>query len=137
MKLPSDKILELKICYYISNVVRNIIYVPLLLEQDLKKNVKNNDCSLYFFNEYYGSSYIDNNLLILAFNENIFHIKRNMKRKRENVNVTYLWHCRLGHISESRINKLYKEEFFDPNDYESLETYKSCLMGKMINTPFS
>ena len=60
-----------------------------------------------------------------------------MKRKRENMNVTYLWHCCLGHISESRINKLYKEKFFDPNDYESLETYKYCLMGKMTKTLFS
>ena len=59
-----------------------------------------------------------------------------MKRKREDVNITYILHYHLGHISESRINKLYKEEFFDPNDYESLETYKSCLMGKMIKTPF-
>ena len=93
---------------------------------------------LYFFsNKFYGSGYIDNNLLILILNKNIFHIEKNMKRKRENVNVTYLWHCCLGHISESRINKLYKEEFFDPNDYESLETYKSCLMGKMTKTLFS
>ena len=63
--------------------------------------------------------------------------KRKKKRKKEDVNVTYLWYCRLGHISESRINKLYKEEFFDPNDYESLGTYESCLMGKMTKTPFS
>ena len=53
------------------------------------------------------------------------------------MNVTYFWHCRLGHISESRINKLYKEEFFDLNNYESLETYKSCLVGNMTKTPFS
>ena len=59
-----------------------------------------------------------------------------MKRKRKDVNITYLWYCRLDHISESRINKLYKEEFFDPNDYESLETYKSCLLGKMTKTLF-
>ena len=60
-----------------------------------------------------------------------------MKKKRKNMNVTYLWHCHLGHISESKINKLYKEEFFDLNDYESLGTYKSCLIGKMIKTLFS
>ena len=66
-----------------------------------------NGCSIFFSNEFYGSGYIDNNLLILVLNKNIFRIERNMKRKRENVNVTYLWHCRLGHISESRINKLY------------------------------
>ena len=53
------------------------------------------------------------------------------------MNVTYLWHCRLGHISESRINKLYKEKFFDPYDYESFETCESYLMDKMTKTSFS
>ena len=53
------------------------------------------------------------------------------------MNNTLLWHCRLGHISETKINKLYKEEFFDPYDYESLDTYESCLMGKMTKTSFS
>ena len=53
------------------------------------------------------------------------------------MNVTYLWHYHLGHISESRINKLYKKKFFDPYDYQSFRTYKSCLIGKMIKTLFS
>ena len=53
------------------------------------------------------------------------------------MNNTLLWHCRLGHISETRINKLYKEEFFDPYDYESLGTYESYLIEKMTKTPFS
>ena len=69
-----------------------------------------NGCSIFFFNELYGNGYIDNNLLILVLNKNIFHIERNMKKKREDVNITYLWHCRLGYISESRINKLYKKK---------------------------
>ena len=30
--LPSSKILELRDCYYISNIVRNIIFIPLLLK---------------------------------------------------------------------------------------------------------
>ena len=53
------------------------------------------------------------------------------------MNITYLWHCHFGHISELRINKLYKEEFFDPYDYESLGTCEYCLMGKMTKTLFS
>ena len=32
LKLPFGKILELKDCYYMSKVIRNIIYVPLLLK---------------------------------------------------------------------------------------------------------
>ena len=137
LDLPSNKILELKDCYYIPKVIRNIISIPLLLKQSNEIKLMENGCSIFFSNEFYGSDYIDNNLLIFTLNENIFYIERNMKRKRENVNVTYLWHCRLGHIIESRINKLYKEEFFDPNDYESLKTYKSYLMGKMSKISFS
>ena len=53
------------------------------------------------------------------------------------MNIIYLWHCCLGHISELKINKLYKEEFFDLYDYESLRTCESCLIDKMIKTPFS
>ena len=96
-----------------------------------------NGCSIFFSNDFYGSGYIDNNLLIRALNENIFYIERNMKRKREDVNVTYLWHCRLDHINESRINKLYKDKFFDPYDYESYETCESYLMKKMTKTLFT
>ena len=58
------------------------------------------------------------------------------KKKREDVNVTYLWYCRLGHINESRINKLFKDKFFDPYDYESYRTCESYLIKKMIKTPF-
>ena len=67
----------------------------------------------------------------------IFFILKKYEKKREDVNITYLQHCRFDHISESRINKLYKEEFFDPYDYESFGTCESCLMGKMTKTLFS
>ena len=50
---------------------------------------------------------------------------------------TYLWHYRLGYINESRINKLYKEKFFNLYDFESYETCESCLIGKMTKSPFT
>ena len=82
LKLPLDKILELKICYYIPNVVRNIISIPLLLEQDFKIITKNNGCSNYFFNEYYENIFIDNGLMFLSLNDNVLYVE-NMKKKRE------------------------------------------------------
>ena len=90
LKLSSDKILKLKTCYYIPNIVKNIISIPLLMEQDFEINIKNNGCSKYFSNEYYGSTFIDKDLLFLSLNDNIFHIDNMKKRKREDVNVTYL-----------------------------------------------
>ena len=71
-------------------VIRNIIFKPLLLKQSYEIRLMGNGCSIFFSNGSYSSSYIDNNLLIHALNKNIFHIERNMKRKREDVNVTYL-----------------------------------------------
>ena len=135
LKLPSGKILELKDCYYMPKVIRNIISVPLLLKQGYTMNVMSIGCSISFSNDIICYGVFNNGLLTLSLNDNIFHIGN--KRKRDDVNNTLLWHCRLGHISETRINKLYKENFFDPYDYESLGTCESCLMGKMTKTPFS
>ena len=90
LKLPSNKILELKTCYYILNIVRNIISIPLLLEQSFEIKVKNNGCSIYFFNEYYESAFIDNGLLFLLLNDNVLHVKNMKKKNREDVNITYL-----------------------------------------------
>ena len=66
LKLPLKKVLKLKTCYYIPNIVRNIIFVLLLLEQDFKIITKNNGYSIYFFNKYYGSTFIFH-LMIMCF----------------------------------------------------------------------
>ena len=44
----------------------------------------------YVFKVSYGNGSVDNSLLILALNENIFHIDGNLKKKKENMNITYL-----------------------------------------------
>ena len=75
--------------------------------------------------------------MFLSLNDNVLHVDNMKKKKREDVNVTYLWHCRLGHINESRINKLYKDNFFYPYNYELYKTCESCLMKKMTKTLFT
>ena len=59
------------------------------------------------------------------------------KRKQDEVNSAYLQHCRLGYIHEGRIQKLLKDEYLDPFDYESYATCEPCLHEKMTNSPFS
>ena len=36
LKLPSNKILKLKDCYYMPNIVKNIISIPILLEHSFE-----------------------------------------------------------------------------------------------------
>ena len=64
----------------------------------------------------------------------------NIEAKRCKVNndsATYFWHCRLGHIGVKRMKKLHTDGILESLDYESLDAYEPCLMGKMTKTPFS
>jgi hypothetical protein len=49
---------------------------------------------------------------------------------------TFIWHCRLGHIIEKRIERLHKDGLLNSFDFESFDTCVSCLLGKMTKTPF-
>ena len=62
----------------------------------------------------------------------IFIILMLKDEKVYNDSVTYLWHCRLGHIGVKRMKKLHADGFL-----ESLDACEPCLMGKMTKTPFS
>ena len=41
-----------------------------------------------------------------------------------------LWHCRLGHISRGRIEKLVKNNILPPLELSDLEQYRECIKGK-------
>ena len=58
------------------------------------------------------------------------------KRSRDQINQKYLWHHRVGHIREDRINKFEKNGILDSFDSESYLAYESCLRKKMIKLSF-
>ena len=53
------------------------------------------------------------------------------------LNPTFIWHCRLGHINEKRIEILHKDGLLSSFDFESFDTCESCLLGKMTKAPFT
>ena len=78
LKLPSENILELENCYYMPKIIKNIISVSLLLQQDYEINEKSNSCSISFFSKILCHGIINNDLLILS-NDNIFYIDESKK----------------------------------------------------------
>nr|GEX81274.1 hypothetical protein [Tanacetum cinerariifolium] len=58
------------------------------------------------------------------------------KRAKHNLDSTYLWHCRLAHISKKRIEKLQQEGLLKSIDDESFDQCVSCLSGKMTRKSF-
>ena len=59
-----------------------------------------------------------------------------IKRPRDSLNDRYLWHLRLGHIAEDRVNKLKKFGLLSLLTFESYPVCESCLQGKMTKLPF-
>ena len=53
----------------------------------------------------------------------------------ENVDVN-VWHMRLGHIGQQRMDRLAKEGMLGQIERVSLPTCENCLKGKMARKPF-
>ena len=99
---------------------------------------ENTGCSIYTSNIFYGHAPLKSGLFLLNLDFGDTHI-HNIDAKRckvDNDSATYLWHCCLGHIGLKRMNKLHLDGLLESLDYESFDTPKPCLMGKMTKTPF-
>ena len=60
------------------------------------------------------------------------------KRPRiEYISDLYLRHCRLRHINQNRINKMWGDGLLEVSASDSLSTCESWLLGKMIKSPFT
>nr|GEU62651.1 hypothetical protein [Tanacetum cinerariifolium] len=59
------------------------------------------------------------------------------KRAKINLDSSLLWHCRLGHISKRRIEKLQHDGLLNSIDIESLGKCVSCMSRKMARKPYS
>ena len=136
--MPTGRVLVLDNCYYVPEFISNVISISMLDKCGFRLTINNNIFSIYHNDDLYANGYLQRGIYVLPnVNYNsILHVSSGFKRERDNqLNKTYLWHCRLGHISEKRINKLHKEGYLDNYDYE-YETCESCLKGKMTKSPF-
>jgi hypothetical protein len=50
---------------------------------------------------------------------------------------TFIWHCRLGHINEKRIERLHKDGLLSSFDFKSFDMCETYLHGKMTKSPFT
>ena len=119
---------------------RNIISVSCLDKDGFEFIIRNNKCNIYHDNIFYGYAPCIGGLYVLETKDAdempVYNV--NIKKSKSNdLNSTYLWHCRLGHINEKRISKLHQSGLLHSFDYESFDTCESCLLGKMTKTPFT
>jgi hypothetical protein len=101
LTLPGGMLLELDNCYFVPALARNIVSSSYIDLNGFKFIIENKYCSFCNNNVYYKSGNYTNGLYVLDLEIPIFNI--NIKRnKLNNLYPSYLWHCRLGHINETK-----------------------------------
>ncbi|GJY38228.1 zinc finger, CCHC-type containing protein [Tanacetum coccineum] len=116
LSLPSGLVIILNNCHYATSITRGIISVSRfavprdgIFEIDLS-NSYTNVSSMYALSN---------------------------KRAKSNLDSTLLWHCRLGHISKKRIEKLQHDGLLNSTDLRAFEKCVSCMSGKMARKPYT
>ncbi|VFQ84487.1 unnamed protein product [Cuscuta campestris] len=136
LSLPSGLLLHLNNCLFVPAISRNIISVSFLDKAGFSINVKDKCLSVFRNDIYYATAKMTNGLYILDLDATVYNV--DVKRSKPNsLNLTYLWHCRLGHINKKRISKLCHSGVLDSFDLESYDVCQSCLLGKMTKAPFT
>jgi hypothetical protein len=137
LHLPSGFILELNNCYYVPSISQNIMSPSCLMKDGYSFASKDNGCVISKDDMFVAFASIVNEIFILNL-DNAPVCNVNAKRPRLNeLSPTYVCHCRLGHISENRMKRLYSDALLTSFDFESYETCEACLMGKMTKAPFT
>ncbi|GJZ34440.1 retrotransposon protein, putative, ty1-copia subclass [Tanacetum coccineum] len=126
-------------CKEVGHWKRNChVYLVELLKK--KKQVGSASSSISKNNVFYFNAIPGNGMYEIDMHDLVPNINSinnvNTKRAKYNLDSTYLWHCRLAHISKKRIEKLQQEGLLKSTDDESCDQCVSCLSGKMTRKPF-
>ena len=137
LKLPSEDYISLEECYYVPSIVKNIISVSCLDKMGYTLIIKDKCCSIYLQSKLVVTAPLVNGLYLIDVSSYNLQIDVALKKSKHGVNEAYLWHYRLGHVGDGRLQKLHKDAYLGAFDYESCTTCESCIMGKLPKSPFS
>ena len=144
LNFGKDRYLLLKDCLYVPSIRRNLISVSSLVKNGY--SILFNDSIIIELNKIFicSGTLMDNIFIInhvspsLQQNElnntNVLPCKR---KEPSQMNQTYLWHSRLGHINLKRISRLVQNVPLGSLELEALPICESCLEGKMTRRPFT
>ena len=69
---------------------------------------------------------------VLNVNEQSTSSNNDQKKRKRTHDSSKLWHCRLGHISRGRIERLIKSEILPKLEFSDLEQCVDCIKGKYV-----
>ncbi|GKB17004.1 retrotransposon protein, putative, ty1-copia subclass [Tanacetum coccineum] len=140
--LPSGMILVLDNCHVSPTITRGVISLLHLWDKVFCHKFMDNGAisvskdNICYFNAFPRDGIFEIDMHNHISNERSIYTCSNKKTKH-NLDSTFLWHCRLGHINKKRIEKLQHDGLLKSIDDESFDVCVSCISGKMARKPFT
>ncbi|GJW80873.1 retrotransposon protein, putative, ty1-copia subclass [Tanacetum coccineum] len=140
--LPNGMILVLDNCHFSPSITRGIVSLSRLWDKGFRHEFMDNGAilvskdSICYFNTFPRDGIFEIDMHNHISNERSIYTCSNKKTKH-NLDSTFLWHYRLGHINKKRIEKLQHDGLLESIDDESFDVCVSCIYGKMARKPFT
>ncbi|GJV61497.1 retrotransposon protein, putative, ty1-copia subclass [Tanacetum coccineum] len=128
-------------CHYAPSITRGVISVSRLYEDGFINRFVNNTIQVSRNNMVYFSAIPRDGIFEIdlsnsyANDSSIYTVSN--KRAKLDLDSALLWHCRLGHISKKRIEKLQHDGLLNSTDLRAFEKCVSCMSGKMARKPYT
>ncbi|GJR36907.1 retrotransposon protein, putative, ty1-copia subclass [Tanacetum coccineum] len=127
-------------CDYAPSITRGVVLVSCLVDNGFVQCFTDYGISISKNNVLYFNAVARNGIYEIDMHDlvpktnSIYNVSN--KRVKQNLDSTYLWHCRLAHIIKKRIKQLQQDRLLKSTDDESFNQCESCLSGKMTKKPF-
>nr|GFA65987.1 zinc finger, CCHC-type [Tanacetum cinerariifolium] len=140
--LPSGLVLKLNNCYYAPSVVRGVVSLSCLLDLRFNHTITSNGIFVSLNGLFYFSAISVNGVFEININNNVSKNNNNSifsinKKRKLDLDSSYLWHYRLAHVGKTHMQKLQSEGLLESINDESFDKYESCISGKMTKKPFN
>ncbi|GKC32955.1 retrotransposon protein, putative, ty1-copia subclass [Tanacetum coccineum] len=139
--LSSGLVIVLNNFYYAPSITRGVIPVSRLYDDGFINRFMNNTIQVSRNNMVYFSVIpMDGIFEIELYNSyanesSIYTVSK--KRAKLDLNSALLWHCRLGHISKKRIEKLQHDGLLNSTALKAFEKCAPCMSRKMARKPYT
>nr|GFA01177.1 hypothetical protein [Tanacetum cinerariifolium] len=139
--LPSGLEIVLNNCHCAPSITKGVISVFCLYEDGFINRFMNNTIQVSRNNMVYFSAIPWDGIFEIDLsdsytNESSIYAVSN-KRAKLNLDSALLWHCRLGHISKKRIEKLQHDGLLNSTDLRAFEKCVSCMSRKMARKTYT
>ncbi|GJS23016.1 retrotransposon protein, putative, ty1-copia subclass [Tanacetum coccineum] len=134
-------VIVLNNCHYAPFITRGIILVSRLYDDGYVNRFVDNTISVSRNNIVYFSVIPRDGIFEIDLsnsntNDSSMYVVSN-KRAKLNLDSALLWHCRLGHISKKRIEKLQLDGLLNSTNLRAFERCVLCMYGKMERKPYT